>query len=222
MKTLATFKAAWQSTYLDEKEDAAQLFGIAIQALSKPQNPENEYFEGNLNHLIPLHKHVLAELAVERGEIDEAKKLLDEAIQIQSDEVVDCLILRYRIGNEDEAYKKNTERLINQLIASTKQNMSNFMHVQEQNEDYSTPFNQAAWLLANTDGDYELALNSAKKAVYFAPNNPNILDTLAHVYALGKEYDKAVETQKQVVRYSPHTVIFRNVLKKFEELRKTP
>jgi len=221
MKTHATIMAARQSIYLDEKEDAAELFGIAVQLLAEPRNQENSYFDRNPNLVRAWNKHVLAELAVERGEIEEAKKLLDEAIQVQPDEV-DCLILRYQIGNEDEAYKEITDRHIDQLIANSKQKMRGLTNLREQNEMYSEPFNQAAWLAANTDGDYEFALNSAKKALDFAPNNPAILDTLAHVYALGKDYDKAVETQKQVVRYTPHTVIFRKVLKKFEEHQVTP
>ncbi|MCL2305037.1 MAG: hypothetical protein FWC43_06800 [Planctomycetaceae bacterium] len=217
LKTDAIFSAAMQSIYLDEKEEAAELFDGVIQAISEPLNRENDGFSESTNLIQAMYKHVLAELAVERGEIAEAKKLLDEAILIQPEEV-DCLILRYRIGNDDPPYKEVTDKHIKQLIANAKRNMSGYRNRGEQVEEYSEPFNRTAWLLANTDGDYELALNAAKKAVYFAPNNPAILDTLAHVYALGKEYDKAVETQKQVVRYSPHAVIFRNALKKFEEL----
>ena len=218
MKTAATFQAAMQSVYLDEKEDAAELFGIVVEAMSKPSDPSNDYYTRDQDGIIKaMHKHVLAELAVERGEIEEAKKLLDEAIQIRPDEV-DCLILRHRIGKDDPQYQEKTDKLINQVIAKAKGEMHQHINARDQNERYSTPFNQTAWLLANTDGDYELALNAAKKAVYFEPCNPNILDTLAHVYALGKEYDKAIETQKQVVRHTPQTAIFRKALKKFEAM----
>ena len=215
MKSVALFMAAKEAGYLEEDELAAELFGIVAEAIGDPRNQANDYFDQNPNYVKTQHKYYLAKLAVSRGEIADAKKLLDEAVQIRTDDV-DSLILRYQIGNDDEAYKKKTDELIARVIANAKREMQGRVHVREQIEYYAMPFNQAAWLLANTDGDYELALNSAKKAAEFSPCDPSILDTLAHVYALGKEYDKAVETQKKVVQYAPQTTVFRSALKKFE------
>ena len=215
MKSIVTLRGAEQANYLEENELAAELFGIVAEAIADQRNPANDFFSGDPNFVKAQHKMFLAKLAVNRGEIVEAKKLLDEAVQLRPNEV-DCLILRYEIGNDDEEYKKKTDELIAKVLANAKREMQGKVHLREQVEYYAQPFNQAAWLLANTGGDYELALNSAKKAVEFSPNSPNILDTLAHVYALGKEYDKAVETQKNVVRYAPQATVFRSALKKFE------
>ena len=215
MKSVATLRAAREANYLEEDELTAELFGIVAEAIGDPRNPANDFFDQNPNYVKSQYKYYLAKLAVGRDEIADAKKLLDESVQLRSDDV-DSLILRYQIGNDDEEYKKKTDELIAKVIANAKREMQGKMHIREQVEYHAMPFNQAAWLLANTDGDYELTLNSAKKAVEFSPCDPNILDTLAHAYALGKEYDKAVETQKKVVQYAPQATIFRSTLKKFE------
>ncbi len=215
METSAYYCAGQQATFLGNDEQTAELFGIVVENLNEPARRANDYFGETPEMVKARHKYYLAKLAVDRGEIEDAKKLLDEAVQLRPDEI-DCLILRYQIGNDDPEYKKRTESLINAQLALLKQEMAAQAHNNEQLEYLAQPFNQGAWLMANTDGNYEQALNAAKKALFFSPENPMYLDTLAHVYALGKEYDKAVESQKLAVKYSPQAEIFREALAKFE------
>ncbi len=215
MKTSAYFCAGQQASLLGEDEQAAELFGIVIENLRDPTRRVNDYFAESPEMVKARQKYYLAKLAVGRGEIKDAKKLLDEAVQFRPDEV-DSLILRYQIGNDDPEYKKRTESLINTQIAMLKQNVANLLQIPDLNESHAVSFNQVAWLMANTDGEYEFALNAAKKALSLSPDDPGILDTLAHVYALGKEYDKAVETQKLAVKYAPQAALFREILTEFE------
>ena len=76
--------------------------------------------------------------------------------------------------------------------------------------------NFAAWLLANTDGDYQAALTLVEAALKVEPDDLAILDTLAHVYFLGGKVDEAIRIQEQVVRFAPEAVVFQRTLERFK------
>jgi len=80
-----------------------------------------------------------------------------------------------------------------------------------------TAFNWAAWLLANTDGDYQTALILVEAALKIEPDDIAILDTLAHVYFLGGKVDEAIRVQEQVVRFAPEAVVFQRALERFKK-----
>jgi len=79
--------------------------------------------------------------------------------------------------------------------------------------------NAAAWLLANTGGDYPTALTFAETALKGDPDDASILDTLAHVYFLGSKLDEAVHTQEQAVRLAPEVIVFRQALERFKQAK---
>ena len=76
--------------------------------------------------------------------------------------------------------------------------------------------NGAAWLLANTDGDYQSALTLVEAALKIEPDNLSVLDTLANVYFLGGEAEKAIRVQERVVRFAPDAVVFQRALERFK------
>ena len=78
-------------------------------------------------------------------------------------------------------------------------------------------FNTAAWLLANTDGDYQSALTLIEEALKIEPDDIAVLDTLAHVYFLGGKFAEAVRIQEQVVRLAPEMVVFQRALERFKQ-----
>ena len=80
--------------------------------------------------------------------------------------------------------------------------------------------NLAAWLLANTGGDYTSALTLVESALKVTPDDPSILDTLAHVYFLGGKIDEAIRTQEQIVRMAPESVMFRQTLERFQRAKR--
>jgi len=80
-----------------------------------------------------------------------------------------------------------------------------------------TAWNWAAWLLANTDGDYQSALTLVKAALKVEPDNIGILDTLAHVYFLGGQVDEAIRVQEQVIRFVPEAATYHRALERFKK-----
>lgn len=216
LRAMAYTRAGHFSELMNDYEDAAKYFGLAVELTVDPKAAANGLFNGNRNMLVANHKQAQAMCCVERGEIETAKTLLEEAVTAYSTHV-DALILRYQIGKDDKEYEKKTKELIDTFIANQKRMIQQYVRVQGIQEQFTQPFNQSAWLLANTEGEFKYAMNCAQKATQLDPENPSLLDTLAHVHALGGEKDKAVETQRTVVKMAPGALLFRKILEGFEQ-----
>ena len=156
----------------------------------------------------------VAKVAADAGNWKEAKEAIDRSLQNNATEC-DAVILRYEIskqlGDPDENERQHVKRLVNGVLQRTEQIF------QQRNSDMivATISNQAAWLLANTGGDFPAALSLIRIAVRAEPESPMYLDTLAHVYALGNDYKKAVEVQKEAVRLAPEAVPLQLALTRF-------
>jgi tetratricopeptide (TPR) repeat protein len=82
-------------------------------------------------------------------------------------------------------------------------------------------YNQLAWLLANTDGDPQEAIDCSLKSLELSlvPDDPGYLDTLAHCYFNAKEYDKAVATEERAVAGDPESGLLARSLERFRAKR---
>ncbi len=97
--------------------------------------------------------------------------------------------------------------------------------------DDPTPYNQVAWIVANTEGDVDEAVRFSHKSVDLAratATGPTeikriggLLDTLGHCYYAKKDYAAAVKYQSEAAKLDPHTktiarqlAVFRQALAK--------
>lgn len=79
-----------------------------------------------------------------------------------------------------------------------------------------TAFNQWAWLVSNTEGDYAKAVRYSRRSLELRPDDPGLLDTLGRcLYAAG-DHAAAVETQRRAVALAPHLQVMRRQLELFE------
>ena len=85
----------------------------------------------------------------------------------------------------------------------------------------ATSYNQFAWLVGNTEGDFDEALRYSKKSIELKPGYGGYYDTLAHVYFAKGDYENALKTQTKAAELEPHSgqiarklAVFR---KKWEE-----
>ena len=76
--------------------------------------------------------------------------------------------------------------------------------------------NTLAWLITNTEGNFEEALYLSRKACALSPNRSAYLDTLAHCFATLNRYREAVEQQRKAVALEPHQPSLVKALKEFE------
>jgi len=85
-------------------------------------------------------------------------------------------------------------------------------------------YNEYAWLVANTTGDFTKALRYARRALDAAadPDNASYLDTLAHCRAAVGDLTGAVRTQWLAHRREPHNRTIRRNLDRFRALQAAP
>jgi tetratricopeptide (TPR) repeat protein len=81
----------------------------------------------------------------------------------------------------------------------------------------SSDCNQYAWLIANTEGDLDEALQFARRAVELEPQSGGIYDTLAHVYFAKGDYETAVKTERKAHELEPHSSMIQRKLELFEK-----
>jgi tetratricopeptide (TPR) repeat protein len=85
-------------------------------------------------------------------------------------------------------------------------------------------YNQYAWLVGNTEGDFDEALRCARKSLELQPEEGGFYDTLAHVYFGKGDLANAVKYQTKAAQLDPHSGLIQNKLnlfrKKLEEKKK--
>jgi uncharacterized Ntn-hydrolase superfamily protein len=82
------------------------------------------------------------------------------------------------------------------------------------NADY---YNDFAWYLAATKREPEKAVELALRAHALAPEDANVMDTVAEAYYAAGDNEKAVAWEKKALAQDPGNSFFAEQLKKFEE-----
>jgi tetratricopeptide (TPR) repeat protein len=145
---------------------------------------------------------------------DSAKQIehLNKAIQYDQAEA-DALIALYRAETRP-AERDKVVRKIRAAAALFKQKLIT-------SPDDPTAMNQYAWLVGNTEGDYDEAIRLSKRSLELASESQQggYLDTLAHCYATKKDYENAVKYQTQAMELEPHSGEIRRAYERFKALR---
>lgn len=82
--------------------------------------------------------------------------------------------------------------------------------------DRADACNQLAWLLANTGGDLQEALASAKQATADRPKTAAFADTLAAVYWAQGNRPEAISWQKKAIELEPTGIGYRKTLERYQ------
>ena len=143
-----------------------------------------------------------------RQDYDSQRKRLEEAAK-EYDKDPDILIAMYRVPGSDEAFKGLTRSRIKQLSQFTQTLIDEY-------PQYPGYYNQWAWLIANTEGDQQKAVEYSKKSLELAPEEPSYLDTLGRCYYAVGDLENAVKSQRRAVELSPHYRVMQRQLALFE------
>ncbi|MEX2560556.1 MAG: tetratricopeptide repeat protein, partial [Pirellulales bacterium] len=129
----------------------------------------------------------------------------------------DVLIALYRLASATPEQKERTREGIRNAVEEFRR------QIQRHPED-STPYNQLAWLVSNTEGDQKEALESSLKSLELVRkseesrvNEAGYLDTLAHCYYAQGDFERAVQTQSKAVELDPHSGLMNRQLALFRE-----
>ncbi len=193
---------------LGKELDAAKALEALVQAAEKKTNLSAMIRDrlppvrSRMNYFFACHW---------QGRNDRAKQHehLDKALKADPTDV-DALIASYRLPDQTAEYREKTLGLIKQAAAKFRREITRA-------PDESTPCNQLAWLVANTEGDLDAALEYSRKSIQLRPTSAGFYDTLAHVYFARGDYVNAVKTQAKAARMEPHT---KSIARQLEVFRK--
>ena len=221
----ATIAAAETAAYLGDYSSATAFLDKGIELLESPKYKEQ--FNNSALRVTAVQRYrayYLAQQAADNGNWEKVREIVTQAWTIPGSNIdaeeMDLVILAYRLckqqSNGDQDFQKKIEQALKQMWQAVGKDHDNIP------ERVPNTCNSAAWLLANTDGDYQKALIFIEAALKAEPDNATYLDTLSHVYFLGGKIDEAIRTQEKVVRMAPEAVIFRRALERFKQTKELP
>ena len=133
----------------------------------------------------------------------------------ESDEVFEAMTLKAIRTSADfhEAGIKAVETKINNTLDRLQKSRLQW--------DLARAFNQYAWLVGNTTGDYQRAVEYSRKSLELRNwESASYLDTLGHCYFGAKDYENAVKYQQQAVDMDPGSLGMRRQLNVFRQALK--
>ncbi|MDX1948322.1 MAG: tetratricopeptide repeat protein [Pirellulaceae bacterium] len=168
---------------------------------------------------------------VEQRDFAAAEKRLDQAIESDPTDA-DVLIALYRLPNPSAERREKTKELIDEAAKDFRDQIEEARQAADQapteafqaqaNLGVAQGCNQLAWLVGNTEGDYDEALKCSLRSLEIRPDYPGYLDTLGRCYYAKGDLANAIKYQSQAVKLDPHTGAIRRQLEFFQkELAKT-
>jgi tetratricopeptide (TPR) repeat protein len=120
----------------------------------------------------------------------------------------DILIGLFRSPELTEAQREVVQKQIRDAAQEFRDQM-------RRSPEDATPYNQFAWLIANTEGDKQEALRASQRSLELRPGTAGYIDTLARCYFALGEHDKAFEEQQRAVALEPHSGLMQRQLAEF-------
>ncbi len=163
---------------------------------------------------------------LEQGEIAKHQSELEKAIAKEPTDA-DVLIALYRLPSQSVERAANTKKLIDQATEGFREEIhewrTNLDRAGNQNEEevygrlLSTAYNQYAWLVGNTTGDYQEALQYSLRSLELRPGEAGHLDTLGRCYYSVGDLKNAIKSQQEACRIDPHAGQLRRQLEFFQK-----
>ena len=142
----------------------------------------------------------------------------------------DVLIGMFRFPGADAEWKEKTQGHIQKAAAQFRQQIKGYQEqvTQSKNEplreyanrQLASANNQLAWLIGNTDGDFDEAVRCSHKSLELRPEAAGFLDTLGRCYYAKGDYKNAVKYQSQAVELDPFSGQIQRQLTLFQEALK--
>ncbi|KAA1262417.1 hypothetical protein LF1_49810 [Rubripirellula obstinata] len=165
-----------------------------------------------------LEFHAALALA-ESGKRSESREKLALAYA-KSGRNIDILIEMYKTDGNDE-WRREVKRHLALVTRSNEQDIEKIRkqirsgRVSAQGE-LSELLNNYAWLIANTEGDYEKALRYSLESLTLRIDGAKY-DTCARCYFAVGQIENAIKTQKKAIKLMPHSPPLERQLAEFEK-----
>jgi tetratricopeptide (TPR) repeat protein len=158
--------------------------------------------------LIARQRFSAALAARANGDRNEEMMLLRKAIAASPSDA-DVLIAMYRVEDAPDAFVAETKRKIDERRRE-------FERTIWENPEQSDGYNQWAWLVGNTYGDFDKAVRYSRRSLQIAPDTAGYLDTLGRCLFSAGHIDEAIEAQRRAVKLEPRMQVLRRQLDEFE------
>jgi tetratricopeptide (TPR) repeat protein len=217
-------------------QEAADVVEPILTALEKNRGLRQQYenlqrifFERDIDlqdaASLALRQHFLLACAYEQhGDwAHQREQLLQALTPGEGDadaEDADVLIAMYRVHDADDAWRADTLRRIKSLAQTIEKQI-------EDNPNSGPAYNQWAWLISNTEGNYDKALRYSKRSIELATDQrtaqrtissrASYLDTLGRCYYAVGDYENAIQNEREAVRLIPHMQVMLRQLAMFEK-----
>jgi tetratricopeptide (TPR) repeat protein len=142
-----------------------------------------------------------------------ARGELDLAIKFDAEDA-DILIAMFHFPEADDKWRQSVRDRIRQLAQQIQQ------QIDDEPSD-ATPYNQWAWLVSNTEGDFQKAIRYSHRSLELNTNGESgeasYLDTLGRCYYAAGDYENAVKYERQAIAKDLHMQVMQRQLKLFEK-----
>jgi tetratricopeptide (TPR) repeat protein len=155
--------------------------------------------------------------AAAQNKVDDQRRELDAGAKADPTNA-DILIGLYETSAHDPVRRKQAMELIHAADKGFRESIA-------QQPSNQIPYNQDAWLIGNTEGDFDLAIQYSQNSIDLLKNStdemqtvePGYLDTLAHCYAGKGDFENAVKFQARATEMDPHTQQIARALAQFKQ-----
>lgn len=196
--------------------DAAAAMEPIVKALDSGKLNEAELYNRRSEEVRSRALYFRACEAAQKNDAKKQREYLDKALETEPTDV-DVLIACYRLPGQSAEYRTKIIDLIKKAAAKLREEIAT-------DPDDPTNYNQLAWLIGNTEGDFDEAIRSSQKSLELQPNEGGYYDTLAHVYAGKGDWENAIKYQLKAEELDPHSGLIKKELamfrKKLDEAKK--
>ncbi len=210
-----TSVANWCLHDRGEDKAAAELLGEVCDAVDGDPEMKNTVMADSeasyyLNNMLRTQREYFTACHLESQEdFNGQRKALEKAFS-RNYKDPDVLIAMHRLQEADDTYRERVKGRIVRALAEVEQEIEN-----EPNEPNG--YNHYAWLVSNTEGDFDKAIRYSLKSLELSPDTPSYLDTLGRCYFAAGDLENAIKSQRQAVKMHPQVQVMQKQLEMFEK-----
>jgi tetratricopeptide (TPR) repeat protein len=142
-----------------------------------------------------------------------ARGSLELAIKFDPEDA-DALIEMYRLPEADQKWRNGVNERLAQLTQKFQQEI-------DQNPTDPSPYNQWAWVVSNTEGDFQKAIRYSHRSLELndagETGEASFFDTLGRCYFAAGDYENAIKYERQAISKVSHMQVMHRQLAEFEK-----
>lgn len=212
---------------LRRHQDVIETLAPLIQRISRDDDfaIAMERRELSLSSLRILSGYHLGLLSQEKGDVEAAMEAFEETYEINGGNplglTVDVLIAMYRLNGSEE-WTSRVKGLVRVAERKLEREVSDMRRAARNGGAFgggvgvlANRLNGYAWLVGNTEGDYDKALQRSLESLEIFPDQPAYLDTLGRCHFAVGDLESAIGVQRRAVELDPHLPPLQQQLNEF-------